>query len=258
MSLKCGIVGLAQRRQVDALQRADQGGHRGRELSVLHHRAQRRHRRVPDPRLARARRDRASGTRAAGDRRVRRHRRVWSPGASKGEGLGNQFLANIRETDAIAHVVALLRGRQRRARRGQDRSGLRHRDDQHRAGARRPRHRWTSSSRSIRKGRARRRRQGGAAARRGRSRKSRPRSNEAQAGALRRSLRRGARGAAAVLPADDEADDVRRQRRASTASTTIRCSLRVEMRTRAKARRSSPIMRGARSARSPTSTATTS
>ena len=29
----------------------------------------------------------------------------WLPGASKGEGLGNQFLANIRETDAIAHVV---------------------------------------------------------------------------------------------------------------------------------------------------------
>src|SRR2546426_8934983 len=26
-------------------------------------------------------------------------------GASKGEGLGNQFLANIREDDAIAHVV---------------------------------------------------------------------------------------------------------------------------------------------------------
>jgi len=29
-------------------------------------------------------------------------------GASKGEGLGNQFLANIRETDAIAHVVLQL------------------------------------------------------------------------------------------------------------------------------------------------------
>ena len=28
-------------------------------------------------------------------------------GASKGEGLGNQFLANIRETDAIAHVLRL-------------------------------------------------------------------------------------------------------------------------------------------------------
>jgi len=26
-------------------------------------------------------------------------------GASRGEGLGNQFLAHIRETDAIAHVV---------------------------------------------------------------------------------------------------------------------------------------------------------
>src|SRR5574337_125943 len=26
-------------------------------------------------------------------------------GASKGEGLGNQFLANIREVDAIAHVI---------------------------------------------------------------------------------------------------------------------------------------------------------
>src|SRR5215212_9098431 len=26
-------------------------------------------------------------------------------GASQGEGLGNQFLANIRETDAIVHVV---------------------------------------------------------------------------------------------------------------------------------------------------------
>jgi hypothetical protein len=30
-------------------------------------------------------------------------------GASKGEGLGNQFLANIRETDAIAHVVRSLK-----------------------------------------------------------------------------------------------------------------------------------------------------
>ena len=30
-------------------------------------------------------------------------------GASKGEGLGNQFLANIREVDAIAHVVRCFR-----------------------------------------------------------------------------------------------------------------------------------------------------
>ena len=30
-------------------------------------------------------------------------------GASKGEGLGNQFLANIRETDAIIHLVRHLK-----------------------------------------------------------------------------------------------------------------------------------------------------
>src|SRR5690349_14568231 len=29
-------------------------------------------------------------------------------GASEGEGLGNQFLSNIRETDAIAHVVRIF------------------------------------------------------------------------------------------------------------------------------------------------------
>ena len=31
-------------------------------------------------------------------------------GASKGEGLGNQFLANIRETDAILHVLRCFDG----------------------------------------------------------------------------------------------------------------------------------------------------
>ena len=31
-------------------------------------------------------------------------------GASKGEGLGNQFLANIREVDAIAHVLRCFAG----------------------------------------------------------------------------------------------------------------------------------------------------
>src|SRR5690606_36912165 len=31
-------------------------------------------------------------------------------GASKGEGLGNQFLGNIRETDAILHVLRCFEG----------------------------------------------------------------------------------------------------------------------------------------------------
>src|SRR3546814_7104439 len=32
-------------------------------------------------------------------------------GASKGEGLGNQFLANIREVDAVVHVLRCFEGR---------------------------------------------------------------------------------------------------------------------------------------------------
>ena len=51
----------AQRRQVDAVQRADQGRHRRRELSVLHDRAQRRHRRGARPAARGARRDREAG-----------------------------------------------------------------------------------------------------------------------------------------------------------------------------------------------------
>ena len=72
-------------------------------------------------------------------------------GASKGEGLGNQFLANIRETDAIAHVVRCFEDDNVVHVAGQGRSGLRHRDHQHRAGARRPGDGRTSSSRSTTK-----------------------------------------------------------------------------------------------------------
>ena len=39
-------------------------------------------------------------------------------GAHQGEGLGNQFLANIRETDAILHVVRCTRTRRWSTRRG--------------------------------------------------------------------------------------------------------------------------------------------
>ena len=60
---------------------------------------------LPDPRLAGARR----ASSAASASCPRRCRSSTSPasckGASEGEGLGNQFLANIREADAIAQVV---------------------------------------------------------------------------------------------------------------------------------------------------------
>jgi ribosome-binding ATPase YchF (GTP1/OBG family) len=95
----------AQCRQVDAFQRADaHGGRAGGQLSLLHHRAEHR---------------RSGGSRsAAGQDRGRRRSKEIIPtritfvdiaglvrGASKGEGLGNQFLANIREVDAIVHVL---------------------------------------------------------------------------------------------------------------------------------------------------------
>ena len=132
-------------------------------------------------------------------------------GASKGEGLGNQFLANIRETDAIAHVVRCFE------------------DDNvvHVAGKVDPisdietintelalADLPPSRSRSPRSRSPRARRRQGSAAHRRRAR-------EGRGGA--RTQARPARTAdlypeemevlRAVLPAHDEADDVRRQRR---------------------------------------------
>ena len=132
-------------------------------------------------------------------------------GASKGEGLGNQFLANIRETDAIAHVVRCFEDAnvvhvagkvdpiadietintelaladlatvekqiakvEKTARAGGDKE------------AQRTFAVLAEGSRGAERG---------------------------EAGAHRRPVRRGARAAEAVLPADDEADDVRRERR---------------------------------------------
>ena len=62
-------------------------------------------------------------------------------GASKGEGLGNQFLAHIRETDAIVNVVRCFEDDERDPRRRQGRPGVRHRGDPDRALPRRPGHR---------------------------------------------------------------------------------------------------------------------
>ena len=99
-------------------------------------------------------------------------------GASKGEGLGNQFLATIRETDAIAHVVRCFDDDERRPRGGQGRSGLRHRDDQHRARAGRPRRGREADAQGARSSRARGR-QGSAASRRRRCERSKRRWTQA-------------------------------------------------------------------------------
>jgi ribosome-binding ATPase YchF (GTP1/OBG family) len=60
---------------------------------------------MPDPRLKELAGDHQPAEGHPADRRgVRRHRRPGCRCAS-GEGLGNKFLAHIREVDAITHVV---------------------------------------------------------------------------------------------------------------------------------------------------------
>jgi hypothetical protein len=205
----------AQRRQIHPLQRADQGRHRGGELSLLHHRAQRRHRRSA-----------GSAPRALSE--IVKPQRIQPAivefvdiaglvaGASKGEGLGNQFLANIRETDAIVNVVrcfdddnvvhvnraALTRSRDietidDRTGAGRSGRGRTHAEPRQQEGARR--------------------RQGSAEAGR-RSRKDAAAPERRQAGAHAGLLSDEKVAAQAAVPDDAQAGDVRRQRRSKMAS----------------------------------------
>ena len=60
---------------------------------------------VRDERLERGRARRSAPRRSSGTRSTSTTSPGLVAGAHKGEGLGNRFLANIRETDAIVHVV---------------------------------------------------------------------------------------------------------------------------------------------------------
>ena len=104
MSLKCGIVGLPNVGKSTLFNALTKAGIAAENYPFCTIEPNVGIVELPDPRLDALAAIVKPKNGRAGDRRVRRHRRAGR-GASKGEGLGNQFLANIRETDAIAHVV---------------------------------------------------------------------------------------------------------------------------------------------------------
>ena len=102
MGLSIGIVGLPTW-EVHPLQRASARRRPRRRTTLLHHRAERGGRAGARPPARPALRalqaeDHPHHARVRGHRRPR-GRRV------QGRGLGNQFLGNIRQVDAIAHVL---------------------------------------------------------------------------------------------------------------------------------------------------------
>ena len=165
---------------------------------------------VPDPRLAAARRDREAGEGAPRDRRVRRHRGAGRRGVERRGPRQPVPRQHPRDRRHRARGP-LLRRRERRARCRQGRPGLRRRDHPHRVGARRPRVGGQADHEGG-EGRARGRRQGGEAPARGAGQGAGG-AERGPSGARRRSLRGGEGPAEAVLPAHDEADDVRGERR---------------------------------------------
>ncbi len=199
----------AQRRQVHPVQCPDQSRHRGRELPLLHHRAQRRHRRAARPAPCAAGADRQARAHRAGDRRVRRHRRTGGrrqPGRRPGQPVPEPHPRNRRHRQR----GALLRGRQRHPRGRQGGPDRRHRGHPDRAVPGRPGHRGKEPG-PLPEGGQGRAGQGGAAP--GRGAEEVPGGAGPGAAGARHRLQQGrAGGAQAAVPDHRQAGDVRRQR----------------------------------------------
>ena len=93
---------------------------------------------VPDPRLAKLAEIFGSQKIIPATVVVRRHRRHRPGRLARAQGLGNKFLANIRESDAICQVIRVFTDPDVVHVDGKVEPGRRHRDDQHRADPRRP------------------------------------------------------------------------------------------------------------------------
>ena len=103
--MKVGIVGMPNAGKSSLFNALSQAGARGGELPVHDDRAERRGGRRRG-RAARRGGDDAWGASNVVPDTIEFHDIAGLvAGAHKGEGLGNQFLANIRETDALLHVV---------------------------------------------------------------------------------------------------------------------------------------------------------
>ena len=140
---------------------------------------------VPDARLAELQRIAKTGVVDSRGDRVRRHR---GPGQGREPGRGARQQVPHPRARSGRHGPGrpLLRGRRRPPRLGDGRSGARHRGDQHRADALRPRV-GQEAPRARRQGRqARRQGRGG---RRRRARENRGRARRGQAGAVRPTCR---------------------------------------------------------------------
>jgi len=130
---------FAQRRQIHPLQRPDAGRHRGRELPLLHHRAQRRRGRGARRAPAAAGGHRQARAHRAGDRRIRGHRRSGGRCQPR-RGLGQPVSGPHPRDRRPGQRGALLRRPERDPRRRPRRSGGRHRSHPDRALLGRPGH----------------------------------------------------------------------------------------------------------------------
>ena len=101
---------------------------------------------VPDARLAALDDDRALGAASCPPRSSSWTSRASCAARRKGEGLGNQFLAHIRETAAILHVVRCFEDPDVVHVDGARRSAARRRDDRDRARSSRTSTPWRSGS----------------------------------------------------------------------------------------------------------------